>query len=291
MTISTRPDQFETHLILLGCGTPNPTPERAGAAVAVVVNDTPYLIDFGPGVVRRVAAAHQKGVAALAPHLLTTAFLTHLHSDHTTGYADLILTPWVAGRAAPLRVFGPVGLKSMTEHLLAAYQADIEERLHGLEPANPNGYQVVAQEIEVGFCYRDENVQVEAFPAQHGRWPAFGFRITTSAGVIVISGDTAPHPAMVDYYAGCDILLHEVYATAGLQTRPSLWQQYHRQYHTSSIHLAKIATQVQPKQLILYHQLYWGQTEEALLDEIKEIYSGTVISGKDLDTFTLKIDD
>lgn len=45
----------------------------------------------------------------LATKNLKHAFLTHLHSDHTTGYPDLILTPWVMGRDEPLEVYGPAG--------------------------------------------------------------------------------------------------------------------------------------------------------------------------------------
>ena len=51
-----------TQIVLLGTGTPSPDPERSGPATAVVVNGTPYLIDFGPGVVRRIAAVSQQGV-------------------------------------------------------------------------------------------------------------------------------------------------------------------------------------------------------------------------------------
>lgn len=36
-----------TQLVLLGTGNPNADPERFGPSVAVVVNDTPYLVDFG----------------------------------------------------------------------------------------------------------------------------------------------------------------------------------------------------------------------------------------------------
>ena len=96
-----------TRIVLLGTGTPSPDPERSGAATAVVVNGTPYLIDFGPGVVRRIAAASQKGVAGLGVVNVRVAFVTHLHSDHTAGYADLILTPWSVGRSRPLEVYGP----------------------------------------------------------------------------------------------------------------------------------------------------------------------------------------
>ena len=64
-----------------------------------------YLIDFGPGVVRRAkAAVIEKGLRRLEPINLRVAFATHLHSDHTVGYPDLILTPWVIGRRVPLEV-------------------------------------------------------------------------------------------------------------------------------------------------------------------------------------------
>ena len=135
-----------THIVMLGTGTPNADPARSGPSIAIVVDDTPYLIDFGPGVVRRAAAAQQNGIAALQPRNLRRAFLTHLHSDHTAGYADLILTPWVLGRDEPLQVIGPPGLAAMTDHILAAYAADIRERLDGLEPANSQGHRVEVTE-------------------------------------------------------------------------------------------------------------------------------------------------
>ncbi len=85
-------------VILLGTGTPNAEPDRAGPAVAVLVDNTPYLIDCGPGVVRQAAAAHRAGHTGLAAPNLGRVFLTHLHSDHTVGYPDLILSPWVLER-------------------------------------------------------------------------------------------------------------------------------------------------------------------------------------------------
>src|SRR3989442_9544038 len=97
----------KTKIVLLGTGTPAPDPERSGPATAIVVNDAAYLVDLGPGVVRRAAAAYQKGIAALAVDKLLTVFITHLHSDHTVGYPDLIVTTWVQGRGAPIKVYGP----------------------------------------------------------------------------------------------------------------------------------------------------------------------------------------
>ena len=44
---------------------------------------------------------------ALGSINLRVAFMTHLHSDHTVGYPDLILTPWVLGRRFPSRCMVP----------------------------------------------------------------------------------------------------------------------------------------------------------------------------------------
>src|SRR5438552_3928830 len=77
----------DTRVVLLGTGTPNPDPDRMGPALAILSGDHAYLVDCGPGVVRRAAQAGTK------MQQLTRVFITHLHSDHTAGYPDLILTP------------------------------------------------------------------------------------------------------------------------------------------------------------------------------------------------------
>ncbi|NIN67058.1 MAG: MBL fold metallo-hydrolase, partial [Anaerolineae bacterium] len=198
-------DHGRSKIVLLGTGTPNAEPDRSGPSVAIVVDETPYIVDFGPGVVRRAAAAYEAGIEALEIKNLTKGFLTHLHSDHTTGYPDLILTPWVLEREEPLEVYGPVGTQAMTEHLLAAYREDIEARLAGPEPINDGGYRVNVHEIEAGIVYQDSNVRVEALPVSHGAITAFGFKFYTRERTIVFSGDTAPTEAIVEASLGCDV--------------------------------------------------------------------------------------
>lgn len=272
-------DKRLTKLILLGTGTPNAEPSRSGSAAAVVVGEQPYVVDFGPGVVRRAVGA------GLDPKRLTRAFLTHLHSDHTAGYPDLILTPWTLEREEPLEIYGPPGLAAMTDGLLAAYEADIKQRLGGLQPANETGWRVEAHDVEPGVVYEDENVAVEAFAVDHGSWEAYGYKFRTADRTVVISSDTAPTEIMVEKSRGCDILVHEVYSAAGFETLPPAWQAYHAAVHTSSRELAALAARAEPKLLVLYHQLLWGVSYEDLLSEVKERYAGEVVSGRDLDVF------
>ncbi len=272
-------DKSRTKIILLGTGTPNAEPSRSGAAIAIVVNDVPYLFDFGPGVIRRANAA------SISIKDLEITFLTHLHSDHTAGYPDLIFTPWVLGRDKPLKVFGPPGIELMTTNILEAYQEDINERINGLEPINQVGYKVEVEEIETGMIYQDDNIEVEAFNVKHGSWKAVGYKIHSPDRTIAISGDTAPFEEMIEVYKNCDVLIHEVYSVEGLKTRSKDWQKYHVNVHTSSHELAEIASIVKPKLLILYHQLLWGVKEKELLTEIKEGYNGKVVSGKDLEIY------
>ena len=275
-----------TLLVMLGTGTPNPVPDRSGPAVAVVAGGQPYLVDCGPGVVRRAAAAQLAGVSALDMPNLTRLFVTHLHSDHTAGYADLVLTPWVLAREEPLEVFGPPGIRSMTDHILAAYAEDIDVRLQGSQPQNLTGIQVNAHEIEPGEIYRDEHVRVTAFAVPHGAWNhAFGFRFDTSDRSIVITGDTTASEAVVEACNGCDVLVHEVYAKTGLDCRTRDWQAYYRASHTSGIEIGEIAARAQPKLLVLYHVLLSGATEANLLAEIRQSFDGPVVFADDLDVY------
>jgi len=279
----------QTKVILLGTGNPNPDPARSGPSVVIVVNETPYIIDFGPGLVRRATAlTPQYGglIHCLDPKNLKLAFLTHLHSDHIAGYPDLILTPWVMGRESPLIVYGPKGTKKMTDYILAAYQDDIKYRLQGMEPINDQGWCVEVHEFEEGLIYKDDNIGVESFRVKHGSWPnAYGFRFTTPEKVIVISGDTSPCKNMKIFGQGADILLHEVYYHKPFDQKELAWKAYHAEHHTSTLELAKLAQIIRPKLLVLYHTLFWGGVEQDILDEISSIYDGEVVVGSDLQVF------
>jgi ribonuclease BN (tRNA processing enzyme) len=274
-----------TRVVLLGTGNPGPDPDRSGPATAIVVGDTAYLVDFGPGVVRRASAAMKlTGIGALEPTKLRVAFVTHLHSDHTVGYPDLIFTPWTVGRRVPLEVYGPKGIKAMTEHLLEAYRVDIETRTNpdGNQRTFPEGHNVNAHEIGPGVVYKDANVTVTAFATKHAM-ESYGYRFETPDRTIVISGDTNPAQATIDACHGCDVLIHEGQSPAWLATRPETFQKFAAKYHTTTAQLAELAREAKPRLLIVYH--YSSVAPEDILNDMLTRYPGHVVVGRDLDVY------
>src|SRR5262245_51268655 len=95
---------------LLGTGTPQPRIDRLGPAILLESGGHRLLFDAGRGVPIRL---EQAGVR---PGRVEAVFLTHLHSDHTTGLPDLWLTGWLppaGGRTTPLLVIGPKGTQGL----------------------------------------------------------------------------------------------------------------------------------------------------------------------------------
>ncbi|MDA9715593.1 MBL fold metallo-hydrolase [Bacteroidota bacterium] len=275
-----------THFFVLGSGTPNPNPERMGSAYLVLANDTPYLFDFGSGVVRRVAALSSEwggNFSKLDVTQLEYAFLSHIHSDHTLGLADLIITPWIMGRDKPLKIFGPEAAKDMADHIIKAYQPDIDYRIYGTQPQNDKGYKAIFTSIEEGVIYEDKNIMVTAFLNDHGDLAeSYGFLIQTGDKTILISGDTGPSANLLRFGNEVDILVHEVYSQAGFEKKEPDWKIYHKAHHTSPSELAKIAKKLNPKTLVLSHILFWGSSESEILEEIMKDYDGKVILADDL---------
>lgn len=270
-----------TLVITLGTGTPVPNPARNGPATAVTVGQRVFLFDAGPGVMRQAAAA------GLPIDGVTAAFISHLHTDHTAGLPDLIYTTWTMGRALPLRLHGPPGLRRMTDHILAAWSEDTTIRVTGLERGRPGGYRLDVREASAGVLYDSGGVRVTAIPVPHGDWEhAIGWRIDTPRRSVVISGD-ARYSEALEQAAGVDVLVHEVYIEARVAPEPrpggEMWPEYMRANHTSDGELGGLAARARPRLLLLSHVLFMGGTEQELLDGIRRAgFTGRVVVAADL---------
>lgn len=268
--------------IVLGSGTPVPDPDRAGPAYALVYGDRTFLFDAGAGVMRRVAAA------GLPIDGVTATFLTHLHSDHTLGLPDLLLTTWTMGRRGPFPLIGPPGTRTMVDRLLSAWQEDITARINGLEHGQPAGPGVAVTESRGGVVYDSAGVRIEATPVKHGEFAvAFGYRIVLPTRTMVLSGDTGPGDALLEAARGADLLVHEVYPSVRLkpEARPGgdSWPAYMHSVHTSDVEVGALAKRAGVKAVLLTHVVRMGGTNAELLAGVRRGgYRGVVRIAEDL---------
>ncbi len=282
---TTAPAARRSQILMLGTGTPVIDATRSGTSIGILVRGALYIFDAGPGVERRMLEAVAKGTKI---DTIPAVFITHLHSDHTLGLPALVYYHGPNAefrRGGPLTVYGPPGIAAMMENIRAAWSEDraIRTQAGGAAPS----WQVRGADVAAGIIYRDSNIVVKAFEVPHGTWPhAFGYRVETPDRTIVISGDTRPSDAIARECAGCDVLLHEVYAVKGFSTLPARTKASHTSAHTSSYELAEVAAKAKPKLLVLYHQLYFGgATDDDLLRELHSRYQGRVVSARDLDVY------
>jgi ribonuclease BN (tRNA processing enzyme) len=269
------------HIVFLGTGTPRPQPDHQGQSIAIRVNEKIYVVDAGAGVVRQASAA------TIKMENLDVCFLTHLHTDHTLGLPDLVFTPWIMGRTAPLELYGPTGTTAMAGSILEAYKQDIHIRVNGMEGGNSTGYKVNPHDIKPGIVYQDGSLKVTAFPVEHGNWPeAYGYKFEVGGKTIVISGDTRPTKNVVNACNGCDVLIHEVYSGYGgtSQKSPEEWMKYMAAFHTAAEELGILATQARAKTLVVTHYVAMGSSNEIeMVNSVRKGFSGTIIVAHDLE--------
>ena len=278
----------QTDVILLGTGTPVPDASRSGPSTAVVYNNKAFVFDAGGGMVQKaIEAAEQKGITALYPTNIQHVFLTHLHSDHILDISELAATYWWR-RDDKLSIYGPIGTEKFVTGYYDMLSVDIGLRTSGKQPVkNPTLYQMnVTEYTEGNIVYQQDGVTIEAFRVPHGDIrPAFGYKVTTPDKVVVISGDTAYSEQMKTIAKGADVLVHEVISEQGLSKLSAFWQKYHSTSHTKTGELAQIASEAQPKLLVLSHILHYSAPVESVLDEVQAGYNGKVVIGNDLDIF------
>lgn len=178
---------MSVEVIILGSGSPMPHAERAGPATLVRAGGMDFLFDCGRGVLMRATAVD------MAVPTLAAQFITHLHSDHTTDYNDVITSRWILSRDPnPLQVYGPVGTKQFTDATIAALELDIGYRMAHHDDLNEPPA-VMVDECTDGLVMERDGVRITCAPTDHSPvHPTIGFRIEAGGKVAAIAGDTVP---------------------------------------------------------------------------------------------------
>ena len=278
-----------TEIIITGTGCPRVLGDQAGPGLLVRRGNTTLQFDAGRATTMRLAQA------GVDPEHLTCLFVTHHHSDHLLGVADLVHTRWIHTRRGwsrednALPVVVPSGpATDLIGKLLDPWDDDIKVRnLHMGTNTRPR-FDVSSYEPQSTphVVWSDGTIEVDAFLVEHPPVvPSVGYKVRTPEGAIVISGDTLVCDAVFDAADGADLVVHEVILDDFARGSPV------GEYHANAIDLGKQAEARGVSRLVLTHYVPTPPERDAVkafADETRAGgFTGDLHAAWDLDRFEI----
>jgi ribonuclease Z len=260
-----------------------------------------WMIDCGEG------TQHQLLRTPFRLNRLEKLFITHLHGDHVFGIPGLLSSRSSLGGTEPLTLYGPLGLRELTDTALRITGTHLD-------------YELYINEIGEGSVFEGEGFSVVAAKLDH-RIDSFGYRITEcprsgalnvmllremgippgpafgklKAGaditledgrtirssdvvghtvpgrVVVVLGDTKPCDSAVELARGADLLVHEATFSHELADKA-------REYgHSTAVQAAETARSAEVRRLLITHFSSRYKTEDLknLEDEARSVFAAT----------------
>jgi ribonuclease Z len=286
-------------LVFLGTAGAAPTALRGPAALLVRRGGERLLIDCGEGTQRQLLRS-EVGLVDLAE-----VFLTHYHADHFLGLPGMLKTFSLRGRELPITIYGPPGLRDLFGSLRRifgrlTYEYDLVELRPG-DVLDRGDYRLEAFPVEhgvsaIGYALvelprpgRFDTEVAESLGIPFG--PERGLlqrgeavtladgRVITPGAVlgpprpgrtIVVAGDTAPAPSVVEAAREADVLVHEATFCEEERDRAAETQ------HSTAADAAALAREAGVTLLALTHLSgrYFGPE---VAREAREIFPETVV--------------
>jgi ribonuclease Z len=287
---------MDLEVTFLGTGASVPSARRSTAAVLIARGGDRLLFDCGEGTQRQM----QRSLGLVQ---VDEVYLTHFHADHMLGLPGLLKTYDLHDREAPLRVFGPPGLKELftvlrpligrlryplelgelrpgeavehDEYVVEAYEAAHNVRAFGwalVEDERPGRFDPAAAKaagVREGpdFARLQRGEEVEG--SNGAVTPDQVMGETRPGRTIVVTGDTAPSPATVAAAADADLLIHDAsFAEEDAQRAAETG-------HSTLGQAAAVAAEAHVKMLALVHisaRYHVGK----VLEEAREVFPDCV---------------
>jgi len=229
---------MDLDLVFLGTSGSVPTARRALPATLVRRGGERVLVDCGEGTQRQLL----RSTVGLVE--LPEVFLTHYHADHYLGLPGMLKTFALRGRAVPLTVYGPPGLKDLFGGLQRifgklTYPVELVELRDG-DTLDRGDYRILVFGVSHGVAANGyafaELPRPGRFDVEAARvlgvpeGPLFG-RLQAGEAVklpgggdvrpeqvlgaarpgrkVVLTGDTAPAASVLEVAHEADLLVHE----------------------------------------------------------------------------------
>lgn len=272
-----------SRVVLTGTGVPVPDPERAGAGTLVELDGVHLQVDAGRGTVLRLA-----GTMIPLPSI-DAVLLTHHHSDHLTGLADLVLTRWLAG-AHTTTIVAPAGpTATFARRVLDQWQDDIAVRVEHVGHDGAPSVEVVefVPSVAPTEVWRHGDVVVSACSVHHEPvLPAVAYRMDGPSGSVVVSGDTMVCQEIEELATGADVLVHEVRLRSFADAVVGTHYEAIAAYHADAVDLGAAAQRAAVTRLVLTHFIPPPvDGYEPFVDEVRSGgYTGELVAGDDLTT-------
>ncbi len=278
-------------LVLLGTGNPTPRAHRAGQSIAVLSDEAGAIFDLGPG------SAMNLFTSSIDPLAIDQLFFTHHHFDHMADFGHFVMARWDQGAGAgdALTVYGPPPLRRIADLLFGpegVYGPDLQartrhplsQRIHQLRggPMPRTLPTLVVHELDEDEAVVGDHWTVTTGPARHVQpyLTSLSYRLETPSASVVISGDTRPLPALVEFARDADVLVH---MAMDLQDEIDRWPEIATSC-TGAAGAARIAAQANAKRLVLVHldtTADHPDRQAAMLAEARANFTGHITLGED----------
>jgi ribonuclease Z len=237
-------------LMILGTANAMPDGDHENSHMAVIGDEGTVLIDcVGTPSVRL-------GKAGIPIGSITDVIATHFHPDHVAGIPLLLMSMWLGGRQAPLRIYGLHHCLERIEYMMGAYRWEDW----------PDFFPVAFHRLperEMVPVLEQPGLAIFSTPVRH-LVPTIGVRVEgrPSGKVVAYSCDTEPYPALIRLAHGADVLIHEA---SGVGVG-----------HSSARQAGEVAHQAEVSRLLLIHYPPVEADFPRLLDEARQGFGGEV---------------